>query len=80
MKHVCASMKNIPLNETEPMEKFMELCQATSTCGMSVAAVARSIVMNVAGVASLDKTTALTRIESVQCVALRQSCSKAHNR
>jgi hypothetical protein len=43
-------MKNIPLNETEPMEKFMELCQATSICGMSVPAVASSIVMNVAGI------------------------------
>ncbi len=61
MKHVCAPMKNIPLNETESMEEFMELCLATSTCGMSVAAVASSIVMIVAGIVSLEKPTPLTR-------------------
>jgi hypothetical protein len=44
-------MKNILLRETESTEKFMELYQAISTCGMSVLAAARFIVMNVAGLA-----------------------------
>jgi hypothetical protein len=33
-------MKNMPVIETEFMEKFMELCQAMPTCGTSVLAVA----------------------------------------
>jgi hypothetical protein len=54
-------MKNMPMSETEFMEKFMELCRVSSTCGMSVPAAARSIVMNVEGIVYLEKTTPLTR-------------------
>ncbi len=56
----------------------MEPCQATSTCGMSVLAVVRSIVMNVAGVAYLAKPTPQTRRESVRFVAIRQNCFREH--
>lgn len=54
-------IKNMPMSETEFMEKCTELYQVSSTCGMSVPAAARSIVMNVAGIAYLEKTTPLTR-------------------
>ncbi len=69
-------MKNMPVTETEFMEKSMERCQAMLTCGMSVPTVARPIVTIAAEIASQEKTTLPTKRESVRSAVLQQSSFK----